>query len=507
MQSLRSFPNVQSLIDRLLDSAVPGEVLPSQQTLAEARNQLFKTLPSNGIGLESTIEHLTRYIKPALNGNSLTANYYGFVTGGSTAAASLADNLATLYDQNVQVHLPNETIATDLEDAALRMLCSLLSLNAEEWPHRTFTTGATASNVIGLACAREAVISKHLTAKGAYSVSCVGETGLVKAMREAGVEDIQVLTSAPHSSLSKAASILGLGRSCIKLIGHENAPHLIDLAKLESALQEPNVASIVAISCSEVNTGKFATHSESHMREIRHLCDRFNAWVHVDGAFGIFARLLTDADDASLIQASSGIELADSITGDGHKLLNVPYDCGFILTRSRSNAEQVFQNPNAAYLSGGAASDIASPLNIGIENSRRFRALPVYATLVAYGRHGYAEMLERQVRLSRGIAKYITESAHFELLPERTVKEGIKDSFDDVFIIVLFRARDASLNDRLVDLIKATAKIYVSGTAWKGLPACRFAVSNWAVEPERDLQLITSVLEGIVHDWKSRTAA
>ncbi|KAJ8118737.1 hypothetical protein OPT61_g331 [Boeremia exigua] len=480
----------------------PADVLPSQDVLSEARASLKSSLLEDGVGLENAIRHLIHDLGPALNASSRSANYYGFVTGGSTPAASLADNLVTHFDQNVQVHLPNETLATEIEDRALSLLCSLLDLSPSHWPHRTFTTGATASNIIGLACGREYVIAEASAHRTDAEVS-VGEHGTAEAMRLAGIDNIQILTTVPHSSLSKAASILGLGRSCVRTIGRADTPHKFDMDLLQKYLALPGAASIVAISASEVNTGLFATSSLEEMQTIRKLCDMYGAWIHVDGAFGIQARLLPSSPQYETIKdCTAGLELADSITGDGHKLLNVPYDCGFLLCRHRSLAERVFKNPNAAYLAAEAEKDgIMSPLNIGIENSRRFRALPVYASVVAYGKAGYREMLERQIALSRGIAEHILESEEFELLPQSN--SSVKEILKDIYIIVLFRARDDELNKELVTKIKATRKIYVSGTSWEGRPACRFAVSNYMVDVERDLSVIRQVLQDVARDQAS----
>ena len=129
-------------------------VLPSRDVLERARSTLLTSLPPEGIGHKQAQKHLEKDIVPALNGNSKSPRYYGFVTGGSTPIATFADKLAVEEDQNVQVHLPNETVATNVEDAALRLLCDLVNFNPSDWPHRTFTTGATASNVVGLACGR-----------------------------------------------------------------------------------------------------------------------------------------------------------------------------------------------------------------------------------------------------------------------------------------------------------------------------------------------------------------
>lgn len=194
---------------------------------------------------------------------------------------------------------------------------------------------------------------------------------------------------------------------------------------------------------------------------------------------------------ATLHAGVSAIHLADSITGDAHKSLNVPYDCGFFLTRSLDTLTSVFQNPNAAYLSGGSIGDgIPSPLNIGIENSRRFRALPVYAVLVAYGRTQLQAMFEAQVLLARAIAAYIMASKDFDLLNAQDV--------DKIGVVVLFRAVDDAINKGLVDVINSTQKIMVSGTSWHGKSACRIAISTWRVDVERDLEVVKSVLEQVL---------
>jgi glutamate/tyrosine decarboxylase-like PLP-dependent enzyme len=495
-----TFSQLASAISSLHLQPPPENVLPSESIVTQAREKLQKTLSASGVGFEEAIRHIREDLAPGFNGSSRSPHYYGFVTGGSTPAAALADNLVTIYDQNAAVHLPQESIATNVEDSATLLLAQLLKLEPSQWPHRLFTTGATASNVLGLACGREYAIAEA-SAHRSDTVSSVGELGIVEAMRRAGIDKIQILTTVPHSSLCKAAGILGLGRASVVDVGLPDASHKFDIPQLKKLLERPGTASIVAVSASDVNTGLFATSGLEEMQEIRKLADMYGAWIHVDGAFGIFGRILTSPVNSCIISACAGLELADSITGDGHKLLNVPYDCGFFFSRNRDIAERVFQNPNAPYLNTGAATDaLVSPSNVGLENSRRLRALPVYANLTAYGADGYREMLERQIELSRGIAEYIMDSPDFELLPEsRHPKDEV---LKGVYIIVLFRAKDEGLNKELTSRIKAGRKIYVSGTAWDGRPACRFAVSNWMTDAERDLPIIKQVLTEVVKAWK-----
>ena len=257
-----------------------SKVLPSLNAIQRARDALQNSLEP--LGEDAAIRHVKTDIVPGLNLSSQSPNYYGFVTGGTTPAASQADHIVTEYDQNLGVHLPSDTIATEVENQALCLLCDLFSLPAEEWLHRTFTTGATASNVLGLACAREYVIAEAGKRAG-YDDLSTGEHGIAGAMQRAGIDQVQVLTSAPHSSLVKAASIVGLGRASVISLNEPGSSSLKSLQQLEEHLQQKRTVSIVAISCAEVNTGHFATSGFEEMHAIRRLCDTYGAWIHVDG--------------------------------------------------------------------------------------------------------------------------------------------------------------------------------------------------------------------------------
>ena len=266
-------------------SRTPASVLPDTQDIGRATRSLLDHLPTVGYGLEKTTDHLLRDIAKALNASSLSPNYYGFVTGGVTPAATIADGLVTLYDQNVHVHLPDETIATAVEDRALTMLMELIDLDPKDWPGRTFTTGATASNIIGLACGREFVLARayeQISSTDAGQDSA-GEFGILQLCRKVGIEQIQVLTTMPHSSVRKAASVVGLGRSSVIDVGESDKSLVFDMRKLEHELNRPRSVSIVVISCGEVNTGRFATYRRQEVAEIKRLCDQYGAWLHVDG--------------------------------------------------------------------------------------------------------------------------------------------------------------------------------------------------------------------------------
>lgn len=268
--------------------------LPTSPSLEAARSSLPSPSSADylaGQPQEATASHIANDIVPALSGQNQSARYMGFVTGGVLPLAEWADNVAARYDQNVQVHLPAQTVATDVEDAALEMLVRLFRLrNAEEWKGRTFTTGATASNVMGLAVGRESVLNRKLKAAG--SSSTVGDVGLLAAALEAGVKEVQVLASAGHSSMGKAASVVGLGRLGVKDVSlSQDQPWKMDLDAVERALQKPGAASIINVGAGEVNTGRYALEGVEEWKRLRKLADEYGAWIHVDG--GMFLLPLT----------------------------------------------------------------------------------------------------------------------------------------------------------------------------------------------------------------------
>lgn len=214
-------------------------------------------------------------------------------------------------------------------------------------------------------------------------------------------------------------------------------------------------------------------------------------------AFGLFARLLegTGAEYRTPANGAKGVEYADSIAGDLHKFLNVPYDCGFFMARTEHAhvGPAVYTNGNAGYYPGSL--DRPLPQNIRAENSSRFRGFAVYSTLVGLGRQRYIEILQAQVDLARSIAEYIDKHAGYELLNGRTAGNEMQ-RYSGIFMIVLFRANDTILNAKLAAAINTRRKMYVSGTKWKGQSACRIAISNWQASHE-DLEVVREVLDAV----------
>ena len=205
----------------------------------------------------------------------------------------------------------------------------------------------------------------------------------------------------------------------------------------------------------------------------------------------------------------AGLEYADSIGADAHKCLNVPYESAFLFTRSSEHLIDICSNGSAAYLATAQVAGIVSPLNTSLENSRRFRALPIYAVLLNLGRAGLAGLFASQILLARRIAARIDEdySSHLELLPLPKAGENFDTQVRQIGIIVLFCAKDEELNDSLTDRINAKKTIFVSGTMYGDRKAVRIAVAGWDIDysggEDCDAAVVCGVLDSVLEEWKS----
>jgi glutamate/tyrosine decarboxylase-like PLP-dependent enzyme len=280
-----------------------------------------------------------------------------------------------------------------------------------------------------------------------------------------------------HSSALKALTMLGAGRGSVRRLSADRTGRL-DLPGLESALRELGGAPAVLVATAgEVNAGDFDPIAE--MAEIAH---RHGAWLHVDGAFGLFARASSEAR-----WLAAGVEAADSVISDGHKWLNVPYDCGFAFVRDPALMHGTFALTGAPYLPEDSA-ERPSYGDRGPEASRRARALAVWATLKAYGRAGYGAMVDRHIRLARRVGEQVEAAADLELLAPVRLN------------VVCFRFRPPGveeselddLNRELGASILADGRVYFGTTVYGDRVAFRPAISNWRTT-EDDADLITRV--------------
>ncbi|MDQ3859664.1 MAG: pyridoxal-dependent decarboxylase [Actinomycetota bacterium] len=417
-------------------------------------------LPEEGVGALAALAEL---VGDGFGASVAAAGprFFHFVTGGVTPAALAADWLTSTLDQNAFSWV-GSPLASRLESLALEWLRDLFRL-PEGWGG-VLTTGATAANFVALGAARRWWGDRH----GA-DVDRDGLTGLPR---------VPVLTSGyVHATARKALGMLGIGRESVRVLARDRVGRL-DRDALAAALARLDGApAIVIANAGEVNAGDF-----DPIAEMADLAERHDAWLHVDGAFGLFARVTPEA--APLVD---GVERAHSVIADGHKWLNVPYDCGFAFLRNTGLLPPVF-SASAAYL---PEHDPLRP-SFGLmtpESSQRARSLPVWATLRAYGRTGYREMVERHLALARRIAERVDAAPDLERLAEVPLN------------IVCFRFRPPDLpeekldglNARLGEAVLADGRVYTGTTRYDGKVAFRPAIVNWRTR-EEDVDVLVEVI-------------
>jgi glutamate/tyrosine decarboxylase-like PLP-dependent enzyme len=428
----------------------------------EAAMRFGGPLPENGSGATATLRTLLDDGMDAVI-RSAGPRFFHFVIGGSTPAAVAADWLASSIDQNSGAWVA-APLASRLEAVVVSWLKELFGLPAS-WGG-VLTTGATMANFVGLACARRWWAQEH-------GVD-VDEDGL------AGLSEVPVFSSGYiHPSATKALAMLGIGRSRVRKLSAEDRGRL-DIEALERALGELHGRpSIVVANAGEVNSGDF-----DPIAMMADLAEEHGAWLHVDGAFGLFAAV--SPRSAHLVE---GIARAHSVITDGHKWLNVPYENGFAFVRDSGLMPPAFR-VSAAYL---PPVDDVRPnfMNLGPESSRRARSLPVWATLHAYGRKGVREIVERNLELAQRAARRVDDSPELERLADVPLN------------IVCFRYRPAAiadedvddLNRRLGEAILEDGRVYVGTTVYRGQVAFRPAFVNWLTSEEDADSLVDVVRE------------
>ncbi|MFP5226405.1 MAG: pyridoxal phosphate-dependent decarboxylase family protein [Acidobacteriota bacterium] len=409
-------------------------------TSDDLRHQLGGPLPDEGTAPAAVIDALAR---AGATGTIASAGprYFGFVVGGSLPAALAADWLVSTWDQNAGIFALSPLTSTieQIAGAWLRDIAGLPSTMSFG-----FVTGGHMANFTSLACARHSVLRK-----AGWDVEADGLFG-------APPIDVYV-NEESHYTIFMALRLLGLGAARVhKIPADEQGRMRADL--LAAALRATSGPAIVCAQAGNVNTGAF-----DPLPAIADAARERGAWLHVDGAFGLWAA--ASPQHAYLVR---GIERADSVASDAHKWLNVPYDCGLIFCADEA-AHRTAMSLAAAYIV--ATSTERDPHEYVPEESRRARAIPVYAALRSLGRRGLAEMIERNCRQARRFGEAL-RAAGTEVLNDVVLNQ------------VLVSFGTAEQTQAAIAAIQQEGTCWCSGTVWKGRTAMRISVSNWSTTDE-----------------------
>lgn len=451
-------------------ASVPASQVSQHASLAEMAPRFADPLPTSGCSPEAALREWYERARPGIVQTS-GPRYFGFVNGGATPAALAADWFASAIDQNAATWLMSPA-AAQTEETVIRWLLALFDLPSS-WSG-ALTSGATMANLSGLAAARQWA-SLQLGFDAARD-------GL------GGQSVIPVIGSTEvHQSAAKALAILGLGRGALRTVPAREG--VIALDALDRALADCSGPAIVIANAGEVNTGAFDPIRAMAERCAAH---RGGAWLHVDGAFGLYAAL-----SPAHRHLLDGIELANSVASDAHKWLNVPYDCGVVFVSDATYSRGAFGG-NAAYLRFAGDALPWSAIDFVPEMSRRFRALSVWCALRAAGRTGYEAIVQRSLANAAQFGAWVERQPSLELQAPVHLN------------VVCFRYRgndetDARLdavNDAATEMIQRSGVAYVSGTRWQGVAAIRAAFDNWATG-DADV----AALQHIVADVAQRLAA
>lgn len=409
----------------------------------------FPNIPieHDGMGVEDVIALFKKRYEPWICG-STGPRYFGFIIGGVTPAALVGDWLTSVYDQNALGS--DESVAAQIELDTIELLRDLFGLSSAF--SGAFVSGATMSNFVGLALGRQWL--------GNQLKIDVAQQGLE------GLQPITIFSGTPHSSVYKVLSMLGIGRDALKHVTCLPDREAIDVSALEEKLKEQNGHPCIVVA----NAGTLNTVDFDNLSKIAALKEKYSFWLHVDAAFGGFA-----ACSPYYSHLVDGVNFADSITIDAHKWLNVPYDAAIQFTRHQKLQAEVFQN-NASYL--GDEIGPGNFVHLTPENSRRLRALPSLFTVLAYGKNGYAQIVEENCRLSGWLGDQISKSDHFELLsPVRM--NGICFTLKSNETLVGAQEIMAYLSR-----LKKNGGVFLSPTSYQSFPAIRASISNWRTTEE-----------------------
>ena len=425
-------------------AGLPERPVGPRAPRAGVRALLERPLPEGPVPLDQVLEELIAGARPGLMG-SAGPRYFGFVIGGSLDAALVADVLTSGWDQN-GFNEATSAAAIAFEDVAGGWLKELLGLPATA--SVGFVTGAQGANTVGLAAGRWSVLSRH-----GWDV---GREGLH------GAPPVRVLVGTErHGTIDRAVRLLGLGERALEEVP-ARADGSMDPAALEELLARvPSGPTIVCAQAGNVNTGAC-----DDLTAIATAAGAASAWLHVDGAFGLWAA--ASPRTSGLV---AGIERADSWACDGHKWLNVPYDSGYAFC-AHPDVHATAMAYTADYLTGQVAGREFGGGDFVPESSRRARGFATWAALRSLGRSGVADLVDRCCALARRFGERLDELDGIDVVNEVVLNQ------------VLVRVGDAAATDRVAQRLQDEGSCWLGATTWRGERLLRISVSNWTTSED-----------------------
>jgi glutamate/tyrosine decarboxylase-like PLP-dependent enzyme len=437
---------------------MPSRPIAATTSLAELRRRLGRPLPETGLDATAVIDELVRDTEGGLMG-STSGRFFGWVIGGTLPVAIAADWLTSTWDQNAASNLtaPAEAVVEDVCGEWMKKLLGLPRASSF-----AFVTGWQMAHTTALAAARH----KLLRDRG-WDVEAAGL---------AGAPPLSVLTTENrHESILRSARLLGVGTNAIQYVGTDNMGRLRPAALAEALQRLGPAPTVVWLQAGDLNTGVFDPFAEACA--VAHAA---KAWVHVDGAFGLWAA--TSARHRHLLE---GVEQADSWATDGHKWLNLPFDSGMVFVAHAAAHRAAFAQ-DASY--SVPHEDLRNQKDCNPEWSRRGRGFPAYAAIRSLGRVGIGEIVERCCALAERLVREIGALPGAEVVAAPVINQGL----------VRFLGSDGNhdqTTDEVIRAIQQKGVAWFGGATWNGRRVMRISVCNWATTDGDIDQTVASVAD------------
>lgn len=446
--------------------ALPYMNVGTPETYEKIISSIDTILPEDGESAEVAIDKLIKSTEKGLI-NSRNSRYFGFVIGGSTPACTAADWLTSIWDQNAQVY-NSSPIAAIIEEVISNWILDLLSLPKDAGVG--FVTGAQMANFTGLVTARNVVLKQH-----GWDFD---KDGLQ------GAPVINILCGEfCHGTVLSAIRMMGLGQKNIRIIKSDDQGRIIS-EDLHEVCDNCNGPIIICAQAGNVNTGAFDPFSE-----ISDIAKKYKAWLHIDGAFGLWARVSPKLEPLVI-----DIDKADSWTVDAHKWLNVPYDSGIVIIRDKS-AHRNLKTTRCSY--AGPIDETHRDGSQWVpENSRRARGFVLYAAMRNLGRNGVKSIIENSCDIALLFKELLGQLPHARILNDVVLNQVlcrmVPDSVSDL----------DKFNKSIVERIQRDGVCWLGTTIWNGKTVLRISISNWCTSKEDVYQSVKSIHNSIEDELK-----